>query len=230
MKIVLISDTHGLHRVVGPKLPEADILIHAGDILNSGKRIEEVASYALWLKTESHKFNHIIQIAGNHDFHLQDQKRLCIEMMAEKIEEKFHYLENEEVVIDDIKFYGSPITPTFCNWAFMEDRGAPIKKYWDAIPEDVNVLITHGPPHGILDFVHYDKIHVGCEELKKKIDSLKNLKIHCFGHIHETRGIHEDNGVFYFNPSICDLHYNPWNKPIVIDYLQHANIISVIDS
>jgi hypothetical protein len=61
------------------------------------------------------------------------------------------YLCDESTIIDGVKFYGSPVQPEFCNWAFNRRRGAELKKYWDKIPKDTDVLITHGPPAGILD-------------------------------------------------------------------------------
>ena len=94
-----------------------------------------------------------------------------------------HYLCDESLTLDGVKFYGSPWQPRFFDWAFNKDRGAPLKAIWDKIPLDTDVLITHGPPHGILDLT-FDKIKAGCEELLLAVQRIKP-KVHVFGHIHE---------------------------------------------
>jgi len=90
------------------------------------------------------------------------------------------------VIIEGVKFYGSPWQPRFFDWAFNLDRGEEIKKKWDLIPMDTDVLITHGPPYGILDLTHEGE-KVGCEELMKAVLRVQP-KIHIFGHIHEAYG------------------------------------------
>lgn len=220
MKIVCISDTHGLHNQL--KLPEGDILIHAGDFSNYGS-LSQIKEFNNWLGEQRSKFNHIICIAGNHDYgmdlnHIKGQMYNPDNISGKELLNNAIYLDNEEVVINKIKFYGSPQQPWFYNWAFNIERGEAIKKYWDKISLDTNVLITHGPIHNILDKTHYNKLSVGCEELSKKVKELKQLKLHVCGHIHEAYGYYIGiDAVWYVNASICDLEYNPCREPIIIN-------------
>lgn len=219
MNITCISDTHGLHNHLS--LDEGDILLHAGDISNYGT-ISQIENFNKWLGEQKAKFNHIICIAGNHDYgldlnHFKGQMYNPDKISGKELLSNAIYLDNEEIVIDGIKFYGSPQQPFFHNWAFNVERGEEIKKYWDKIPKDTNVLITHGPIHKVLDKTYYDKLNVGCEELAKTVKDLKQLKLHVCGHIHETFGYCNIDGVYFVNASICDLNYDPCREPIIIN-------------
>ncbi len=144
--------------------------------------------------------------------------------MVSKASPSTRYLENSSLVIDGVKFYGSPYQPEFFNWAFNLPRGYALKQKWAQIPLDTNVLITHGPPYGMLDMVVDNKynqgrdLHQGCEELIEKVIDLKDLKLHCFGHLHLNGGQKQTiDGKVFVNAAICDEAYNPVNKPIVVD-------------
>lgn len=126
-----------------------------------------------------------------------------------------HYLCDSGVTIDGVNFWGSPITPTFFNWAFNRDRGRNILKHWEKIPLDTDVLITHGPPYGILDYT-MSKMNVGCEELLKKVKLIKP-QYHLFGHIHEAYGVYNDESTTYMNGSILDEDYIIANEPILFE-------------
>ena len=219
MKIVALSDTHNQHHVVSNWgwLPPADVLIHSGDISLRGTE-GEVKEFFEWFFALEH-YKHKIFIAGNHDF--------FFERFPEKVKntvfpENVHYLQDSGIEIDGIHFWGSPIQPWFHNWAFNRDRGADIRKHWDLIPANTNVLITHGPPYKILDEVMYASRHnpemnVGCQDLTNKIAQLTDLKAVIFGHIHEGYGAVEQNGVKYFNASFIDIKYRPTNQPHVFE-------------
>ena len=204
MKIVFISDTHGQHRKL-KELPKADLIIHGGDVSRMGKD-HEVEDFLNWFQCLD--YAHKIFIAGNHDFYFENWSAPFI---RKKLSSNCHYLCNSGVTIEGISFWGSPITPTFFNWAFNEDRGKPIQKFWKMIPEETDVLITHGPPFGILDRT-ISGLEVGCEDLLKTIKKLKP-KFHLFGHIHEAYG--EENGIntTFINGSLLDEHYNLVNAP-----------------
>jgi Icc-related predicted phosphoesterase len=204
MKIVFISDTHGQHHDL--KLPIGDVLIHAGDVSQRGLPTQ-MQDFLDWFKVQPHP--HKIFVAGNHDF-MAERKEKVFQTM---IPENCIYLKNSEVVIDGIKIWGSPITPWFYDWAFNRHRGAPIAKYWAQIPTDTDILITHGPPNGILDKTTTG-LNVGCEELKKRIDQL-NIKIHVFGHIHEAYGETRVDKTTFLNASVLNLDYRLVNAPIV---------------
>jgi len=208
MKIVCISDNHGRHKKI-KNIPEGDVLVHAGDVTSSGK-IEMLDNFNKWLGELPHK--HKIIIAGNHDWCFAREHRL----IAREMISNATYLEDSEIIIDGVKFYGSPWQPEFCDWAFNLPRGESLAKVWNRIPDDTNVLITHGPPYGILD-LNLDDEPCGCEDLLNKIMSLSKLKCHIFGHIHEGYGIKEELGVKFINASSCNFEYQPINKPIVID-------------
>ena len=87
------------------------------------------------------------------------------------------------MTIDNITFWGSPYTPEFLNWAFMYPRGTSSKLYWNLIADNLDVLVTHGPPFGILDETAPGKEHLGCEELLNAVKE-KEPRVHLFGHIH----------------------------------------------
>ena len=216
MKLVIISDTHTLQLGMEHSVPDGDVLIHCGDVSNRGSQWD-IADFLEWFSAFPHK--HKIFIAGNHDFGLE-YRNTTVQNLLEDYADRVTYLQDDEIVIDGIKFWGSPWTPEFYNWAFMYKRGEEAATCWNNIPEDVNVLITHGPPmtDTFLDFTVYDQINVGCEELAKRIEELPNLKVHCFGHIHEGYGMVEHpKGFKMINASVCTLRYQPTNKPVEIE-------------
>jgi len=125
------------------------------------------------------------------------------------------YLENSGVEVAGYKIWGSPISPTFFNWAFMANRGDDIQKYWDMIDEDVDILITHGPPMGTLDMTTRGE-SVGCWDLARAVERTKP-QLHVFGHIHNQQGIVEKDGTIYVNASVLNDYYCYAYEPKVID-------------
>ena len=121
-------------------------------------------------------------------------------------------------MLHGIKIYGSPWQPWFYDWAFNLARGSEIKEKWDAIPTDTNILVTHGPPHGILDQTSSGE-HAGCEELLKTVRGRVRPRYHVFGHIHEAYGTERDPNynIVYVNASTCNLRYAPVHAPIVFE-------------
>lgn len=220
MIIDCISDLHGCK----PVLQGGDLLIVAGD-LTARDTPDQLYDTIEWLDKQD--YEKIMLIAGNHDGCIQkdvliDNGRMMRVSSWMRQYYKIYYLEDMRKEYKGIKFYGSPWTPTFYDWHFMKDRGEPIKKMWDLIPDDTEILITHGPPFGIQDQVKYSSKakegkFAGCEELRNAIDHrLKKLKLHVFGHVHEGYGKVIVNGVTHVNASIMDEDYNPVNKPIRI--------------
>jgi Icc-related predicted phosphoesterase len=118
-------------------------------------------------------------------------------------------------VLEGVHIWGSPVTPWFFDWAFNQHRGAPISKYWKQIPPDTDLLITHGPPAGILDATGGGH-HVGCEELLKSVKHIKP-KVHVFGHIHEAYANVQQDGTTFINASVVDSNFHLLNAPILCD-------------
>lgn|SRR5574343_60306 len=199
MKTWVISDTHSLHRQLN--VPEVDLVIHCGDSTNFKSLIHneiEFEDFLDWFKNLPIK--HKILIAGNHDawatkkYNKEKVKNLGI-----------YYLEHEYLELEGFLFFGSPYTPVFHDWYFMVDR-SKLDRYWDVLIEGIDVLITHGPPKGILD-LSYGKVLEFCGDgaLRKKIFKT-SPKIHCFGHIHNVediinQGTREINETKFINAS-----------------------------
>jgi len=211
MRLVIISDTH--NKMSSINLPKGDVLIHCGDFTVTGT-VSEITQFNRELVRQANKFNHIIIIAGNHDLLFERQPQLARSLLDSRV----NYLQDSFCVIDGIKFYGSPYQPRFFDWAFNLMRGAELAEKWNLIPDETDVLITHGPPFGILDEVprQYFIENTGCEELRKRVETIKP-KLHIFGHIHCGYGTTEKFGVKFANASNCDESYEPTNAPVVID-------------
>lgn len=238
MKIACVSDVHGKTNF---KWPKADTLILAGDILPNFSYVKRSDCFmqAMWLEEtfcpviqgmlDKGLYDHVVMIPGNHDrlFQIDNQKARDI---LESIRGSFHLLIDEDTIVDGKVFYGSPWTPWFGGnfWAYnlpdpndnwYRSRGRS-RICWDNIPDDVEVLITHGPPQGILDEVARGQA-VGCRWLKERIDKLEKLKLHVFGHIHESRGMRILDGLtkprIFVNAAICTLDYKPVNPVQVVE-------------
>ncbi|MCU0866457.1 MAG: metallophosphoesterase, partial [Planctomycetes bacterium] len=125
------------------------------------------------------------------------------------------YLEDSEVTVDGVRIWGSPWQPWFYDWAFNLERGPAIAAKWDRIPAGIDVLVTHGPPAGILDRTDQGDA-VGCADLLAAVRRVRP-KLHVFGHIHEAYGTLEQDGVRFVNASNCSVRYRPVQPPIVVD-------------
>lgn len=214
MKIIFVSDTHGKHEQL-INLPEADMIIHAGDISTHGL-ISQIDSFVDWFSALPYKYK--IFIAGNHDFGLQQPNGKMMSKVIEYLEGKdVIYLQDNYVDIEGIRIYGTPWTPKFYNWAFMKDRGVPIATEWAKIPYGTDILISHGPPAGFGDRCVSGDI-VGCEDLLSRILEIKP-KLVIFGHIHEGRNVYKMNEFTYaINASVLNENYSLVNLPITVDY------------
>ncbi len=190
IKIDFISDTHQFHQSL--TLPGGDILVCAGDMLSrrrdGGFAEEELQSTLDWLGAQRYK--HKVFIAGNHCDLLEYYYEMTgvLNIFNDFDFHGVHYLMDSSVIIEGIKFYGSPWQPEFLNWSFNLPRnGYKLEARWNAIPDDTDILITHGPAFGTLDTTKSGR-HEGCELLAERLDGLPNLRIHAFGHIHDSFG------------------------------------------
>ncbi len=231
MRITLIADTHTLHNKL--ELPGGNMLIHAGDIMDSGYDQAEILEFCKWFSVQ--KYETLIFIAGNHDLKFENQLEDVKQII--QLFQNITYLQDEELVIGEgeniespITIYGSPWQPEFFDWAFNLPRGGiELKAKWEAIPDNTDILITHGPPQDYLDVSGppYNEPQLGCEILKIRIEKIRP-KIHVFGHIHGGYGYKFVNGTHFFNASVLNEQYRPVNKPITIEWNRASNEIKII--
>lgn len=201
--------------------------MHAGDVSSRGTD-QEILNFINWLEQQKYEFK--IFTPGNHDFSLEKNfaywKDECTKRGIVLLNDSGMIIKSMDDPKLNIKIWGSPIQPWFHDWAFNRRRTLEeatihnepwIKNHWDLIPPDTEILLTHGPPMGILDEVprpNGTEENVGCEELAKKIKD-SNVKLHVFGHIHEGRGYHYEPNTTYVNASSLNRMYYPAdNKPI----------------
>lgn len=221
--LTCISDTHTKHSKVGD-LIGGDIILHAGDIMSSGYSTMEVYDFLMWYD-KLNQYKNKVFIAGNHDRVFQNNPDKLNEIVNGY--KNVNYLMDSSINIDGVKIWGTPWQPWFFNWAFNVTRGEEIKKKWDLIPDDIDILIVHGPPHGILDYVPRSHENVGCEDLTKRILEVKP-KIVIFGHIHEGYGYLFKDGVHYINASVLNDRYEVANKPFNFEWIKETNEINFI--
>src|SRR5208282_56782 len=213
LRIVAISDTHGQHATLDGHMPDADILVHSGDLTSMGK-LSQWQDAAAWLEAQTERYEHVLCIAGNHDFCAEAFMKEGFEAeMREKMFPRVHYLRDSGVTLNGKYFYGSPWSPRFYDWAFNADRGLTIKRYWDMIPSYADVVLTHGPMMGVLDRVGNQ--HVGCADLRVAIEHVRP-RLHVSGHIHCGYGIETIKETTCVNASVCNEQYQVVNPPRVI--------------
>ena len=187
MKIWHISDTHGFHdRLSIPK--DIDIVIHTGDCSNYKDPFmneSEVKKFIDWY--EQVPIPHKIYIPGNHDTSIERNFVKAGDFILKDI----HLLNHDWIMINNIKIFGSPFTPTFGDWAFMKARET-INRVWEQIPEGMDIVGVHGPCKGMLD-LSYDRHNVlefcGDNALRKHILNRVKPKYFLSGHIHNFKDI-----------------------------------------
>ena len=188
MKILHISDTHGMHDRVG-ELPLADVLVHSGDFTNSGTE-GEVLDFLNWLIKQPHRYK--VFVVGNHDLYLWDAVDI------EDLPDDIYFLQDRGVVIDGVKFFGL---------GYNHNEAL--------IPDAVDVLVTHEPPLEILDRTM--GFHWGNQPLLKRIKEAAP-RFHLFGHAHDAYGMIERNGTVFSNASLLDDFNQFAHKPCIIDF------------
>src|SRR5262249_2167811 len=159
-------------------------LLVAGDLTKRGT-LDQIDAFDAWIGGLPHRRKVII--AGNHDFAFERGPEA-----RERIRGAT-YLQDELLEVDGIRIWGSPWQPRFFDWASNLDRGEPLRRVWARIPAGIDVLLTHGPPHAILDRC-WDGRLVGDEELREAVFRVRP-KLHVFGHIHEAYGQREVDGI-----------------------------------
>ncbi|OGF46798.1 MAG: hypothetical protein A2452_03755 [Candidatus Firestonebacteria bacterium RIFOXYC2_FULL_39_67] len=220
VKVVCISDTHGLHKSMEKKLPAGDMIIHAGDCTNVGE-LGQIAMFFDWYAELPYK--HKILIAGNHDFGFQDRFNDVQKFLEGR---GITYLQDSCAAIEGVKIFGSPWTLAFQNWAFMTNETGLEEVYRKQISQEgsPDIIVTHSPLKGFLDSTVTEGEHLGCNALLTPIRlHFPQYVIH--GHIHGGYGKHKLNKqTTLINASICNEAYDPVNKPIVIEVIKNKDL------
>ncbi len=225
MKIVCISDVHGKWNRL--TIPECDILISSGDYSFRGE-LHMVKDFHAWLNKQPAK--HVISVQGNHEVFVEHNFNTAKQVALEQCP-RVHFVDHELVEIEGLKIFCSAWTPWFYNWAYnayrtLADAQHFQKPYigdkWRDIPMDINMLVTHGPPAGILDQVYQidgvtPRERVGCDLLLQKLVQIPTLKHHFFGHIHGSHGETEFHGIKFYNAAICGETYAVDYEPTVVE-------------
>ena len=196
MKILHLSDTHGAHRQLG-ELPAADVVVHSGDFTMTGSEAEAI-DFLNWFCDLPHP--HKVFICGNHDECLYGAN-------IDGLDDNVHYLCNSGVEIEGVKFYGVPMFMADC----ISERQ---NENYVAIPADTDVLVTHTPPYGILDFD--DNIHYGSKELLQRVVEVAP-RLHLFGHIHRQHGVMDNGTTRFSNGAIMNTDYTDLHTPNLIE-------------
>ena len=234
MKICCISDTHNLHEHVKlQNLKNIDAIVHCGDFTNKGT-FKEIKCFIDWFISLPVK--HKILIAGNHEITLdcdrynknkneyhplpemQINSDMCYTYIVNAHKQgKLYYLENKPIVIDDITFYGSPFSlePDYNpSWGFQHNDTI-LDQVWSAIPDDIDVLLTHTPPYNVLDNSPFG--HKGSKSLYDHVKSRVKPALHVFGHIHNAHGYKVDDDTIFVNATVVDGKRNVKYEPIIIE-------------
>ena len=199
MRIVCLSDTHSKHNEI--TVPDGDLLLIAGDVTHRGKR-PEVEAFSAWVAQLPHP--HKVLIGGNHDFLLETEPP-CIPTVT--------YLLDELGEVAGLRIYGSPFGPWRGKWAFPYQRGAEARAHWQKLPDQVDILLTHTPPYGILD-KSSSGVSLGCEMLLERLKVVQP-KVHIFGHIHASYGRQRNGGTEFINASNYNSRRGLVNAPVV---------------
>lgn len=241
MKIWLISDTHCKHELL--RVPDSvDLVVHCGDEAHAHKpkkNLEEAKPFFEWF--QSLPIARKVFVPGNHSIAVEQG----LIQPADFPEIVFLIHQLSEFQLGDLsvenngklKIFGSPYTPWFFNWAYNVAR-PDLDAIWATIPTDIDLLITHGPPKGILDVTKdwksKEPIHIGSMSLTRQVDKRIRPKIHAFGHLHDEPEINnfgwkQHNGVAYINCSCCDLPGNLVHHGVIVE-LSEGSVVNITES
>lgn len=189
MRLVCIADLHIMARQSMPtNLPSGDVLVVAGDICRTGS-LAEIDYFDGWIARQPHQYK--VVIAGNHDWPFVKTEN------PNGLLKNGIYLQDSAVTINGTKFWGSPWQPKYFDGAFDLARGPELAAMWKKIPKDIDVLITHTPPFGVLDRTRRGR-HIGCKDLSEAVQRIMP-KAHIFGHVHESHGLIKINDTVFVN-------------------------------
>ncbi len=231
MKVLALSDTHDKHSELAGHMhsllhlnPDIRMIIHAGDAADAKDPLfnrQELRRFLRWF--ESFDVEYKVFVPGNHDTSLEYFPSLLSEFPD------VNFLVHQELLVEGIRFFGSPFTPFFDNWAYGIDRNS-LESYWCQIPEGTDVLITHGPAYGIGDATNIGATfgqtkYAGDLHLLDRIRKIEPTH-HIFGHFHDDTGHFriKNYGTYtiaelktqFHNVSVLDTGRNPLNLPRII--------------
>ena len=230
MRFVVVSDTHNAHAQLDGHMPAGDVLLHCGDLTCRGTRAELEAVCA-WL--DEQPYAEKLVICGNHDigldrasygdiwrkWHHEDAREHPTEL-HDLLASHCTLLENSAVTTKKggIKVWGSPCQPVIPgrHMAFNLANEKESTATWSTIPDDAEIVMSHGPAFGLLDRM-FTGMHVGDKVLRRQLLERVRPRFHCFGHIHEAWGVAEEGVTTFINAASCTLLYKAWHEPIVFD-------------
>lgn len=222
MKVITshISDTHNQFDV---ETGEGNILFHHGDAADV-RKVSDLVHLNNFFTQQLNNFDNVVFTPGNHDIFFEFKKDEALAMI-DSHGGRVKVLINEGTELFGLKIYCSPLTLVYgMGFAFMKNS-QDIVEDWKNIPSDTQLLITHGPPYGILDYIP-GRGHQGDSQLAYWVEKLPNLKLHGFGHIHEGNGVTEKKGVTYLNAAVAgDYMRGPFDAWIV--NWEDGNVLTV---
>jgi len=236
MRITAISDTHGRHLELDDKyFPGGDLLIHTGDFLEFAKYKSELRGFCTWYELFDNYQKRIL-VAGNHDLFMDNYRDDAEHILTHEYR-YVDYLEDDWIsytksLDESVKIMGSPWTFKLLGESvFTHNRGSKeMKRRWDILTNDIDILVTHSPPQGILDNLFYhdeDVGNIGCEFLAERVKEIKP-KIHIFGHCHGENTYHFDGTTHYINAALMDDKFFWYKDPITFDWNVDTNEIEFV--
>lgn len=214
MIVTAFSDTHGHHRSL--RLPQSDMLIFGGDAMTCGYKEYELIDFLKWFHGQDSK--HKIMIAGNHDRYIENNRGLFQDLLKDY--PSITYLENSGAIINGLFIWGTPDSKEFCNWAFNKND-EHLDKIFSAIPDDIDILVSHAPQYGVLDMLERGE-QVGEKTLQKQFPRFTHIRYHVFGHIHCQYGQQNLPNYKALNVSVVNEQYELTNQPILFKIYPHG--------
>lgn len=217
VRIVVMGDTHDQHRSL--HVPAGDFLIHAGDFTLFNRSRESVLDFNRWLSELPHKRK--IVIPGNHDFKFADVRWRRLISAAT-------FLLSEGTEIGGIGIWGSSLTPSNFG-SFGAESADDYRRIFSRIPIGMDLVITHGPPLGILDVGGSGNRNQGCKQLLGAIRRVRPA-LHVFGHIHQSYGTTSAGGTVFVNAALAGQNHQLVRQPIEVDYDRTIHCVRRIDT
>jgi len=204
IRIVLTGDTHGRHRDLS--VPAGDLLIHTGDFTIFSQSLQGIEDLNSWLGEQSHP--HKVLVPGNHEFAL-------VALTNRGLIDNAILLINETIEIMGLRIWGSPTTPMH-DGAFGISNDSERERIYSHIPDGTDIVITHGPPFGLLDGAEGTKEHLGCRQLLNAVCRVQPT-IHVFGHVHAGYGTTMFADTLFANAASAGPDGNLIHPPIIVD-------------